>query len=452
MSAYRILREWMNPVLLVASILVPLSLQTAIAAPAIQVWETEHGVPVYFVEAHEIPMVQVSMGFKAGSANDPVDKLGLSSLMSQMLTMGVKGMDQDALAEAIESTGAQIGAGSDADKVVASLKSLSETEILEKASDLFASTLSAPTFNPDVLERERARRLVGLERQKQSPGSMAGKAYAATLFPDHPYGRPSSGDETTLAAINQSDLIAFHQKYIVQSNLVVAVVGDMTRPQVESWIEGLLAAIPQGEQASNAVVPMVPVASEQFISFDSQQSTILVGHQGIPRGHPDFIALTVANYILGGGGLVSILADELREKRGLTYGVSSGFSRMVSSGSFTIRLQTRNDKRDEAVGLVRDVLNEFVEKGPSEEQVENAVKHLAGSFPLSTDSNSKVGNILMAIAYYGLPVNYLQTYIQEVEAVDLQRVNEVIRQHMRPKDLVQVVLGGSVTTDSVIVE
>jgi zinc protease len=251
------------------------------------------------------------------------------------------------------------------------------------------------------------------------------------LFPDHPYGLPASGDESTLAAIDQSDLVAFHQKYIVQSNLVVAVVGDMTRPQVESWVDGLLASIPLGRLAGDVSVPMVPAASKQFISFDSQQSTILIGHQGIPRGHPDFIPLIVANYILGGGGLVSVLADELREKRGLTYGVSSGFSRMVSSGSFTIRLQTRNDKRDEAVGLVRDVLDEFVENGPSEEQVQNAVKHLAGSFPLSTDSNSKVGRILMAIAYYGLPVDYLQTYITEVEAVDLKRVNQVVKQHMR---------------------
>ena len=447
MSAYRILRGLTNPTVLVATILMLFTLQTASAAPEIQVWETQHGVPVYFVEAHEIPMVQVSMGFKAGSANDPTDKLGLSSLMSQMLTMGVEGMGQDALAEAIGSTGAQIGASSDADKVVASFKSLSEAGIFQKASELFGKTLSKPTFNPDVLERERARRLVGLERQKQSPGVMAGKAYAATLFPDHPYGLPASGDESTLAAIDQSDLVAFHQKYIVQSNLVVAVVGDMTRPQVESWVDGLLASIPLGRLAGDVSVPMVPAASEQFISFDSQQSTILIGHQGIPRGHPDFIPLIVANYILGGGGLVSILADELREKRGLTYGVSSGFSRMVSSGSFTIRLQTRNDKRDEAVGLVRDVLGEFVENGPSEEQVQNAVKHLAGSFPLSTDSNSKVGRILMAIAYYGLPVDYLQTYIAELEAVDLKRVNQVVKQHMRPEDLIQVVLGGSVTEE-----
>ncbi|MDG2088454.1 MAG: pitrilysin family protein [Arenicellaceae bacterium] len=447
MSAYRILRGLTNLAVLVVTILMLFTLQTASAAPEIQVWETQHGVPVYFVEAHEIPMVQVSMGFKAGSANDPTDKLGLSSLMSQMLTMGVEGMGQDSLAEAIESTGAQIGASSDADKVVASFKSLSEAGIFQKASELFGKTLSKPTFNPDVLERERARRLVGLERQKQSPGVMAGKAYAATLFPDHPYGLPASGDESTLAAIDQSDLVAFHQKYIVQSNLVVAVVGDMTRPQVESWVDGLLASIPLGRLAGDVSVPMVPAASEQFISFDSQQSTILIGHQGIPRGHPDFIPLIVANYILGGGGLVSILADELREKRGLTYGVSSGFSRMVSSGSFTIRLQTRNDKRDEAVGLVRDVLGEFVENGPSEEQVQNAVKHLAGSFPLSTDSNSKVGRILMAIAYYGLPVDYLQTYIAELEAVDLKRVNQVVKQHMRPEDLIQVVLGGSVTEE-----
>ena len=217
--------------------------QTAAAAPEIQVWETDQGVPVYFVEAHEIPMVQISMGFKAGSAHDPVTKLGVSSLMSQMLTMGVVGMDQDTLAEAIESTGAQMGAGSDADKMVASLKSLTEPEVLDKASALFASILSEPTFPVEVLERERARRLVGLERQKQSPGATAGKAFSATLFPNHPYGRPASGDENTLAAIEQADLQAFHKKYVVQSNLVVAVVGDLSRPQVESWVEGSVGII-----------------------------------------------------------------------------------------------------------------------------------------------------------------------------------------------------------------
>ena len=421
--------------------------QTAAAAPEIQVWESDQGVPVYFVEAHEIPMVQISMGFKAGSAYDPLAKLGVSSLMSQLLTMGVVGMDQDALAEAIESTGAQMGAGSDADKMVASLKSLTEPEVLVKASALFTSILSEPTFPVEVLKRERARRLVGLERQKQSPGAMAGKAFAATLFPDHPYGRPASGDENTLAEIEQTDLQAFHKKYVVQSNVVVAVVGDMSRSQVESWVEGLLGSLPVGEPAASIETPEAPAASEQFIPFDSQQSTILLGHHGIPRGHPDYIALSVANYILGGGGLVSILSDELREKRGLTYGVSSGFSRMASSGSFTVRLQTRNDKRDEAVALIREILADYTTNGPTQEQVLNAVKHLSGSFPLSTDSNAKVGNLLMAIGYYGLPVDYLQTYTNQVESIDLARVNEVINKHMRPDEFIQVVLGGSEMPD-----
>ena len=419
----------------------------SIAAPDIQTWETDSGVPVYFVEAHELPMVQVSFGFDAGSVRDPESLLGISSMVAGMLDQGADGLDANQLAEAIESTGARISAGSDRDKLVVSLRSLTEADLLARASAVFKQMIGAPDFPESALERERARRLIGLQRQKQSPGAMAQKAYSAALYAGHAYGRPASGDEQTITQIQKSDLLDFHSQYFVRQNLVVAVVGAMTRSEVEAWVEDLVSVLPEGAPAPAVDTPEQPPASRQFIPFESQQSTILLGHHGVQRGHPDFIPLSVANYILGGGGLVSLLSDELREKRGLTYGVSSGYRALTQGGSFSVRLQTRNDKRDEAVALVRSVVDQYVNSGPSEEQLENAIRHLSGSFPLSTDSNAKVARILMAIAFYQLPVDYLQTYIDKVETVDLERVNEVIRQHMRPSDFVEVVLGGAAEAD-----
>lgn len=414
------------------------------ASPKIQHWTLANGARVYFVETHELPMLQIRAVFDAGSSRDPVDRAGLANLTTAMLDEGASDRTADDIASQFEGLGAEFGAGADRDMATVSLRSLSDTDLLDPALDLYARILAAPSFPAAGLDRLRAQTLVSLRKNAESPGAVADKAFYRELYGEHPYAHDPLGDETSLKAITRENLLAYHRNYFVGANAWLVIVGDASRRQARNIAERVVGHLPAG----HAAVPLPPVrvlhaARQKPIAFPATQTHILMGQPGIRRGDPDYFPLYVGNYTLGGGGLVSRLAEEVREKHGLSYSVYSYFFPLRMPGPFMVGLQTKNTQRGQALKLVHQVLADFVAKGPTDGELDAARKNITGGFPLRIDSNGKIADYLAVIGFYGLPLTYLDDFIPRVEAVTAEQIRKAFQQHVHPDQMVTVIVGGS---------
>ncbi len=427
---------------LVAALLALFS-ATVTAGPKIEHWTLANGTRVYFVPARELPMVQLRVVFDAAAQRDPADKHGLAHLTSQMLREGTGKLTADDVAQRFEGVGAEFGAGADREMVTVSLRSLTDPTLFEPALNLFARLVAAPSFPEASLERERARLQVALAREKQTPGPVIQRAFMRALYGEHPYAFEPIGDEAGIRAITRDDLVAHHRRYYTGRNALIAIVGNLSGSEARKVAERVAGKLPAGDAAPPTPAPSAPAAREDVIAFAATQSHIRLGVPALARHDPDYFPLIVGNYILGGGGLVSRLSDEVREKRGLSYSVYSYFYPMRAQGPFVLGLQTRNDQRREALKVVRDVVAGFVENGPTEQELVAAKRHLTGSFPLRLDNSSKIADHLAAIGFYRLPLTYLDDYIPNVEKVTTAQIRAAFQRHVAPDKLVTIVVGGA---------
>jgi zinc protease len=413
------------------------------AAPKIDHWTLDNGTRIYFVETHELPLVQMRAVFDAGSARDPEGKFGLAAMTGAMLNEGAGGLDADAIANRFEDVGAEFGAGVERDMATMDLRSLTDRQRLEPALEVYAKLLTEQAFPAEGFERERARTLVGLARDEQTPGAIAEKTFMRELYGAHPYGHSSTGEPAGVKALVRDDLAAFFRRYYVGANALFVIVGDVSPSEARRIALQTVGRLSKGTPASPLSVPAtLDRARSKEIVFPATQSHIRVGQPGMDRLDPDYFPLYVGNYILGGGGLVSRLSEQVRERQGYSYNVYSYFYPMRAQGPFVLGLQTKNESRAPALKLVRDVLGKFVVEGPTDQEMEAAKKHLTGSFPLRIDSNRKIADNLAAIAFYGLPLTYLDEYIGRIEAVTTAQVRDAFRRRVRPENMLTVVVGG----------
>lgn len=413
----------------------------AAAVPDIEHWTTENGARVYFISARELPIVDVRIVFDAGSARDG-NTPGLARLTNSLLDSGTAELSADAVAERLDEIGARLGSGARRDMAWLSLRSLSESQYLSPAIDTLARLLNKPAFSPEALERERQRLIAAVRERNQSPDELVEHNFYQTLYGEHPYGSPPGGDEDSLKAITRDDVKAFHGRYYVAANAVVAIVGDLDRSAAEQLASTLVGDLPGGEPAQ--ALPRVQSLTESrtvTISHPSSQSHIRIGQVGVIRGNPDYYSLYLGNHVLGGSGLVSSLAEEVRLQRGLSYSVYSYFAPMQQEGPFLIGLQTRNDQVEEAIKVVMTTLQDFVDNGPSTEKLEDARQNIIGSFAQRIDSNNELVEYLGMIGFYDLPLDYLRTFPDKIEAISLEEVTKVFRQHIHPQRLLTVVVG-----------
>lgn len=429
---------------LIALLVAALTSAVAVASPLkIEHWTLANGARVYLVEAHDLPMVQLRAVFDAGAARDPRGRSGVALLTSGMLEEGTGDLGADDIARRFEDLGAEFGASAERDMATVDLRSLSDAKLLDPALDLFAQIVANPSFPPQALERERARLLVALQRDAQSPGTIASRAFYRELYGGHPYAYDPQGEEASVRAITRDDLVAHHKSYYVGKNARLVIVGDVTKRSARKIAERVVGKLPAGAPApALPEAPTLDKARERRIDFPATQSHVFLGQPGMRRDDPDYFPLYVGNYILGGGGLVSRLSTEVREKRGLSYSVYSYFLPMRVSGPFIMGLQTKNTQREEAIALMRKVLEEFVKNGPTDQELEAAKKHITGAFPLRLDSNRKIADNLAMIAFYDLPLTWLDDYIQRVEAVTAAQVRDAFRRRVHPDKLLDVVVGG----------
>ena len=417
--------------------------QTASAIPEIQHWVTNNGARVYFVPAPEIPMVDVRFVFSAGSARDD-GKAGLAQLVGQLISEGAGEYDANAFSEQLAGTGAMLSTGAMRDMSWISLRTLSDDEYARPALALMELALSKPRFDKDAFERERANQLIGIKREQQSPAAIANNAFFKQIYGAHPYGSPVSGTELSVAAISIENVHAFHRRYYVAKNVTVAIVGALTRAQAEDLVSRLTANLEAGDKApATKSVMTLTESSEQRIDFPSIQSHVILGQPGLKRGDEDYFALLVGNHVLGGSGLVSILFDEVREKRGLSYSVGSNFSPMAELGPFTASLQTDNSQSDEAISVMREEIRKFIATGPSAEALKAAKQNLIGSFPLRISGNSKTLEYVSMIGFYELPLDYLNTFESSVDAVTIKDVRSAFNRRLALEKMVLVVVGKS---------
>ena len=416
---------------------------SAFAAPAIEHWVADNGTRVYFVETHELPMFEVELVFDAGSVRDPADKHGLAALTARMLNEGAGELGVEEIARRFEAVGAEFGASSEREMASLSLRSLSDRSYRQPAAELFAAIAGRPTFPEQSLMRERSRMLVGLEQLKQSPGDLAAKTLMERVYGAHPYAAYPGGDEAGLNGIARADLVDFHRRFYVGANAVLAIVGDLSKNQARRLATRLLAKVPRGEKAPPLPeVPPLAAAAEIKQPYPASQSHILLGAPGMARNDPDYFPLFVGNFILGGSGLISRLSQEIREKQGLSYSVYSYFSPLRQRGPFVMGLQTKNAERARAMRLMRATLAQFMDEGPSVEELAAAKRNLTGGFPLRIDSNRKIADYLVVIGFYQLPLDYLDNFIPNVQAVTREQIMAAFRRHLDPSRLVSVVVGG----------
>ncbi|PKM27213.1 MAG: peptidase M16 [Gammaproteobacteria bacterium HGW-Gammaproteobacteria-13] len=409
----------------------------------IQTWQTAEGAKVLFVEARELPMFDLQLTFAAGSSHDD-GTAGLAMLTNAMLNEGVPGKDVGAIAAGFENLGANFGNGAFRDMAIASLRSLSTADKREPAMQLFNQVLGQPTFPDDALARIKNQLLAGFEYQKQNPGKLASLALFERLYGTHPYAHPSDGNAESIPSISREQLQAFHAKAYTANNAIIALVGDLSRSDAEALASQVSAALPQGPALPRIAQPEEPKPGLQHIEFPSNQTHLMIAQLGIDRRDPDYAALYLGNQVFGGGGFGTRLMTEVREKRGLTYGVYSGFSAMQARGPFMINLQTRAELSDGTLQLVKSMLADFIANGPTTDELNNAKRELAGSFPLSTASNAAIVGQLGSMGFYDLPLSYLEDFMRDVDALSVEQVKAAMAKHLNPDALVIVTAGPSV--------
>ncbi|MBT9538804.1 pitrilysin family protein [Thiobacillus sp.] len=416
----------------------PLSAQAAIS---IQNWQTPQGARVYFVESHELPMLDISVDFPGGSARDPANQPGLAQLTHGLLDQGAGGLSDSEIAHRLADVGAELGGTFERDRAGVTLRTLSSGAEKTAALALLARVLQQPEFPQAVIKREKQRLIAGIREAEADPGTVAGKAFYRALYGTHPYAHDESGDPAAIAKLTRGDLQAFYRAYYSAPNAVIALMGDISRTEAEAIAARLAAGLSTAARVAELPKPVPAPVSDTRIAHPSTQSHVLVGALGMARSDPDFFPLFVGNYVLGGGGFDSRLMKEVRDKRGYAYSAYSYFIPMQAAGPFQLGLQTKLEQTGDALKVAKDTLRQFIAAGPSEAELTQAKSNLTGGFPLRIDSNKKILDYLSVIGFYNLPLDYLDTWVGKVNAVDVAAVKRAFARRLDADKLVTVVVG-----------
>lgn len=429
------------------------SLCVAHAQVSIAHWQQADGAKVYFVPNPAIPMVDVRIDFDAGSRRDPAGQVGMAAVAAELSLWGLNArqdvprLSPTQVSAAWADLGAQWSAFATSDRMSYTLRSLSDTVVLDKATQLAARHFVDARFDATSWERLRSRWLAELRDALTRPATVANHAFDAQLYRGHPYGNKYS--ELSLNALQATDIAQFHARELRACDAAITIVGALNPAQAAELARRLTAPLSTpspgktGCEAKAAIAdPLALDAPTQTqLDFASAQTHVLLGSLGISMSDPDLFALTLGNHILGGGGFTSRLTRELREKRGLTYGVSSGFSPGRHVGAFQVGLQTRPDQAALALKVTREVMTEFVQSGPTDDEVKAAKANLIGGFVLRLDSNLALRDNVASIAWYGRPLDFLATWTQQMDRVTRDDIQRAFQRVLGHGNWVSVVVG-----------
>lgn len=410
-----------------------------------------NGTKAYLIQTNAIPMVDIEISIDAGSRYDPKDQSGLASLTAAMLTRGIAWqsgiLNEAQQADAIAELGASISASASGERAVVRARSLSKPEIFDPLLQLLVASVSKPIFDPAILMREKQRVSAAIQEGDTKPEVVLQKRFRQEVYGNYPLARSPSIE--SIAAIKESDLKRFHQDFYRQDRVIVNIVGNVDPAKAKQIAEQVITALPVKGPAIPTLPPLEPSPIEPEskrlirVPFQSQQTHIATGMTAITRDNPDYFPLLVGNYILGGGGFVSRLVGEVRDKRGFAYSVFSYFLPGRDTGTFEAGLQTRNDQADQALNVLQETIARFIEDGPSDAELAAAKANLINGFPLRLDSNRKLLDNLSAITWNRLPLNTLDTWTQQVAAVKKDDVHNAFKRHLDMRRMISVLVGGT---------
>lgn len=409
------------------------------AAVEIEEVTSPGGIEAWLVEDHSIPFVALELRFRGGTALDPQDKAGAVNLMMALLEEGAGELDAQGFARATEGLAARFGYGAGDDSVSVSARML--TERRAEAVELLRKSLITPRFDEDAIERVRAQVLSGLRADETDPRAIAGRAASRLIYGDHPYGSPGDGTIESVNALTRADIVAAHRAALVRDRVHVSAVGDITAEELGALLDRLLGDLPTTGAPLPGMADLTLPGGVKVVDFETPQSTALFAQPGPDRHHPDFMPAYVLNHILGGGGFESRLMTEVREKRGLTYGVYSYLADKEAADLWMGSVASANERVADAITVIRQEWARLRDDGVTAEELENAKTYLTGAYPLRFEGNAQIASIAVGMQLDGLPVEYIANRNEMVEAITLDEINRVAREWLDPERLTFVVVG-----------
>lgn len=397
------------------------------------------GVNAWLVEEPSIPFVALEIRFLGGASLDEPGKRGATNLMVGLLEEGAEGMDARAFAEARDGIAAQFSYDASDDTVSVSAKFLTETQ--DEAVDLLRASLVAPGFDDVAIERVREQVLSGLRSDATDPDEIVGKAFYGAIFGDHPYGSSENGTIETVTALTRDDIVTAHRNALARDRIYVGAAGDISAEDLGALLDKLFADLPETGAPQPADVDVQTTGGVTVVPFDTPQSVAMFGHKGMKRDDPDFFAAYVMNTIFGGGGFEARLMHEVREKRGLTYGIYSYLAPREHAELFLGRVASANDRIGEAVEVIRDEWSKMASDGVTPEELDRAKTYLTGAYPLRFDGNAPIARILVGMQMDDLTPDYITSRNAKIGAVTLEDVERVAAELLKPDDLMFVVVG-----------
>ncbi len=399
----------------------------------------DNGLVLLTSEQNSLPMITLSLLIDAGSRFDSKGREGLANLTSKLLTYGTRQRTALQISNALDFIGAELSTSCSEEQVTVNLTLLKKD--LNTGLSLLGEILSAATFPPEEIERQKQSVIASIKAKEEQPGELAQMKFRNALFPDSPYGRLVEGTQDSIKAIARANIVEFYERYYRPERAILAAVGDISHRELS---ESLTKAFQGWTKGSPIKETRSPSAADQanFIQVNRNlaQANIIVGHEGIPRNHPDFYAIQVMNYILGGGGFSSRMMDSIRNERGLAYSVYSMFDAEKYAGTFEIVMQTKNESAEQAIQIALEEIRRIQNQGVSSQEIDEAKSYLVGSFPLRLDTNRKIAKFLAQEEFYGLGLDYPEKYPQLIQKVRREDVLRVAKRYLKPESVIVVVV------------
>ncbi len=430
----------MNPIKTLAVAAIALAAASAAQALEIERVTSPGGVEAWLIRDRTAPVLAIHAAFPGGSSQDPAGKEGLASLMTGLLDEGAGPYDSQAFKTRLEDRSIELGADADRDYLTLGVRALSDRR--DEAVDMLALAVTEPRFDPQALERVRGQSLVQIQRDAENPRSIAWRTLWSSLFPGHAYARRSQGTLESVKSLTRDDMVAFHRAALSRDGLKIGVVGDITAEELKPLLDRAFGKLPM--KSALAKVPEAASASPGTVTVVRRQipqSVVTFGHFGVKRDDPDYYAAYVVNYILGGGGQSSRLMEEVREKRGLAYGIATTLSTLQRAGLVLGSVGTENAQTATSLELIRKEWRRMRDQGPTQAELDNAKTYLTGSFPLQLSSTGRIARMLVSVQIENLGIDYLEKRNSYIEKVTIEDARRVAKRLFDPDRLTVVVVG-----------
>lgn len=400
----------------------------------------ENGMVLLLSEKHDIPMVTVNMAIKAGSTAEPGDKPGLASITASLLMQGTSKRSASRINSEIDFIGGSLSVSGGNDFASAGLRVLKKD--IRTGLDLLSDVLMNPVFDQKEIDRKVKETLAEIQRQKEEPSIIASDAFAKAVYGRHAYGRTNDDVAAYLPKLTRQDIFNFYSARYSPNSIIVAVVGDVNEKEIIALLQEYFKGWKRSDQPLPASVPPPVIEKTVVRKIDKSitQANIDMGNIGISRENPDFYAVMIMNYILGGGGFSSRLMDNIRDNKGLAYDVHSGFSAQKEPGAFSVSIQTKNESANEVIAETLKEIRRIQTEPVSDKELADAKAYLTGSFPLKMDTYAKIAGMLTSIEIYNLGLDYPQKYPALINAVSREDIQRVAKEYLHPDSLVIVVV------------